>query len=190
MIDVFTIAFAVVVLVAVARWNRPVRSITAFFLALLTGAWIWANLRDSGWQEVWNEDAPEGVDPITRTMFWRGWPIAPFMLCLIHGNRFRSGGGEGLALVFDWLVLFLVLSLARFVCERCSLRRNRRAVGDITRRLRSRPPPAHVPPDLRHAAGPLHVDRALLPGSSYDSTSSIFNFTSGDTPKGVDGSRI
>ena len=53
MVEVLTIAIAVVILAAVARWIRPVRPITAFFLASLTGAWIWANLRDSGWQEVW-----------------------------------------------------------------------------------------------------------------------------------------
>jgi hypothetical protein len=123
---VFTIAIAVVLLVAVARWHRPVRPITAFCLALLTWAWIWANLRNSGWQEVWNERAPEGLDPVTKAMFYRGWPLAPFMLCIIHGLRFRPGGLEGLALVFDWLVLFLVLSLARFVCERSSRRRDGR----------------------------------------------------------------
>ncbi len=123
MVDVFTIAFAVFILFAVAKWNRPVRPITAFFLALLTGAWIWANLRTSGWQEVLNEGTPEGLDPVTKAMFWRGWPLAPVMLCLIHGNRLRPIGLEGLALVFDWLVLLLVLSLARFVWDRCSHRR-------------------------------------------------------------------
>ena len=126
MIDVFTIVVALVILVAVARWVRPVRPITAFFLALLAGAWLWANLRDPGWQEVWNEGTPEGVDPFTRAMFWRGWPIAPFMLCLIRSNRFRTGGGEGLAIVFNWLVLCLVLSLARLICERWSHRRDGR----------------------------------------------------------------
>jgi len=126
MVEVFTIAFAVVILVALARRNRPVRPTTAFFLALLTGAWIWANLRTSGWQEVWGEGAPDGLDPVTKAMFWRGWPLAPFMVCMIHGNRFRPSGLEGCALIFDWLVLFVVLSLARFVCARCSHWRDRR----------------------------------------------------------------
>jgi len=119
MVDVFTIVFALVILVAVARRLRPVRPITVFFLALLTGAWIWANLRASGWQEEWGGDIPEELDPVTKAMFYRGWPLAPFMFCIIYFNRFRPGGLEGLVLVFDWLVLIAALSLARFVCERC-----------------------------------------------------------------------
>ncbi len=121
---VFTIAIAVVSLVAVARRLRPDRPITAFCLALLTGAWIWANLRNSGWQEVWGGDIPEELDPVTKAMFYRGWPLAPFMVCIIYFNRFRPGGLEGLVLVFDWLVLIAALSLARFVCERCCHRRD------------------------------------------------------------------
>jgi len=119
MLEVLTIAIAVVILAAVARWIRPVRPIIAFFLASLTGVWVWANLRNSGWQEVWNERAPEGLDPVSKAMFYRGWPLAPFMVCIIYFNRFRPGGLEGLVLVFDWLVLIAALSLASFVCERC-----------------------------------------------------------------------
>jgi hypothetical protein len=119
MVEVLTIAIAVVILAAVARWHGPVRTITVFFLAALTVLWVWANLRTFGWQEVWNERAPEGLDPVTRAMFYRGWPLAPFMVCIIYFNRFRPGGLEGLVLVFDWLVLIAALSLARFVCERC-----------------------------------------------------------------------
>jgi hypothetical protein len=126
MVDLFTIVFAVVILVVVARRIRPVRPITVFFLALLTGAWIWANLRDSGWQEEWGGDIPERSDPVTKAMFYRGWPLAPFMVCLIYFNRFRPSGLEGLVLVFDWLVLIAALCLARFVCERCFHWRDRR----------------------------------------------------------------
>ena len=124
MLYIFTIALSVVILAAVARWIRPVRPVTAFFLALLTGVWVWANLRTTGWQEVWGNDIPEGLDPVTKAMFYRGWPLAPFMLCVIHRNRFSPGGS--LALVFDWLVLFAALCLARFVCERCFHWRDRR----------------------------------------------------------------
>jgi hypothetical protein len=120
MVDVFTIVFALVILVAVARRLRPVRPITMFFLTLLTGAWIWANLHDFGWEEKWGNDFPEGLDPVTKAMFYRGWPLAPFMVCLVYFNRFHAGSGVGLVLVFDWLILIAALSLARFVCERCS----------------------------------------------------------------------
>jgi len=121
---VFTIAFAIVILAAVARRVFPARPLTVVFLSLLTGAWIWANLRDSGWQEEWGNDFPEGLDPVTKAMFYRGWPLAPFMVCIIYFNRFRPGGLEGLVLVFDWLVLIAALSLARFACEQCCHRRD------------------------------------------------------------------
>jgi hypothetical protein len=84
MVEVFTIAFVIVILAAVARRVFPARPITVFFLSLLTGAWIWANLRDSGWQEEWGSDFPEGLDSVTKTMFYRGWPLAPFMVCVIY----------------------------------------------------------------------------------------------------------
>lgn len=126
MIYVFTIGFAVVILVAVARWNRPVRPLTAVFLALLTGAWIWANLRNTGWQEELGGDIPEGLDPVTEAMFYHGWPLAPFMLCVFHHMRLRAGPITRLALVFDLLLFSLILSLARFVWERCSRRRDGR----------------------------------------------------------------
>lgn len=119
MVDVFTIVLAIVILVAVARWKRPVRPITAFILGLITAAWIWANLHDFGWEEEWGNDFPDGLNPFTKAMFYRGWPVAPFMICLIERNRFQASGLEEVVLVFDWLVLFLALVLARFVCERC-----------------------------------------------------------------------
>jgi hypothetical protein len=118
MVEVLTIAVAVVILAAVARRVFPARPIAVFFLSLLTGAWIWANLSESGWQEEWGNDFPEGLDPVTKAMFYRGWPVAPFMVCIIYFNRFRPGGLEGFALVFDWFVLFVALSLARLICER------------------------------------------------------------------------
>jgi hypothetical protein len=129
---------AVLALVVVARWGRPVRLTTAFLLAVLTVAWIWANLRTSGWQEAFSVRTPDGLDWVTRSMFWRGWPLAPAMFCLIHGLRFRPNGSERWALVFDWLVLFIILLLARFASERCSFRRTKNSDG--TTRTQGGPP--------------------------------------------------
>jgi hypothetical protein len=129
MVDVFIIAVAVIILATVARRPVPVRPMTVFILALLTGAWIWANLRASGWQEVFNEGAPRGLDPVTKAMFWRGWPLAPCMVCIIYFNRIQPSGLEGSVLVIDWIVLLIVLFLARFVCERCSRWRAGRALN-------------------------------------------------------------
>ena len=41
--------------VRAARRPHPVHQTTAILLTLLTGVLLWANLRNSGWQEVWNE---------------------------------------------------------------------------------------------------------------------------------------
>ena len=83
---------AVSTLVRATRRPHPVHPTTAILLTLLTGVLLWANLRNSGWQEVWNERAPEGLDPVTKAMFYRGWPLATFMICIICFNRFRLGG--------------------------------------------------------------------------------------------------
>ena len=115
--NILLITFAIVTLAAVARSKHPVRPTTAAFLALLTGGWIWANLRDSGWQDVLNEDTPAKLDPVTKAMFWRGWPLAPVMICETYFNRLQPSGIEGVALIFNWLVLLVILSLAKFVCK-------------------------------------------------------------------------
>ena len=117
--DLFTIAAAVAALAVVARRRRPIRPGVAFLLALIAGAWLWANLRDAGWQAEWGgEAAPAELDPITRSMFYRGWPLSPFMFCLMHGLRFHPVGVEGLTLAFDWLVLLASLFSTRFACDR------------------------------------------------------------------------
>jgi hypothetical protein len=109
---------AVLTLVRAARRPHPVHPTTAILLTLLTGVLLWANLRNSGWQEVWNERAPEGLDPVTKAMFYRGWPLAPFMVCLIHGLRFHSSGVEGCVLVLDGVLFLVALYATKAACER------------------------------------------------------------------------
>ena len=109
---------AVLPLVRAARRPHPVHPTTAILLTLLTGVLLWANLRNSGWQEVWNERAPEGLDPVTKAMFYRGWPLAPFMVCLTHGLRFHSSGVEGCVLVLDGVLFLVALYATKAACER------------------------------------------------------------------------
>jgi hypothetical protein len=109
---------AVLPLVRAARRPHPVHPTTAILLTLLTGVLLWANLRNSGWQEVWNERAPEGLDPVTKAMFYRGWPLAPFMVCLTHGLRFRFSGVEGCVLVLDGVLFLVALYATKAACER------------------------------------------------------------------------
>ncbi|WP_165225332.1 hypothetical protein [Aquisphaera insulae] len=122
MVDGLVIALAVFTLVAVTRRLHPARPIPVVILTGLSAAWTWANLRDPGWEEVWIESAPRELNPITRALFYRGWPLAPFMLCIIHGNRFRPDGFESWAMVIDRLVLLAALWLARLGCDRLAIR--------------------------------------------------------------------
>ena len=105
MVEVLTIGIAVVILAVVARSIRPVRPITALFLASLTVVWVGANLLASGWQEECGGEIPEALDPVTKAMFFRGWPLAPFMVCITYFNRVHPSGLEGSVVVLDWLVL-------------------------------------------------------------------------------------
>jgi hypothetical protein len=113
-------AMAFLVLIRAVRRPHPVHLTTTILLTLFTGILLWANLRPTGWQEElgWI-DTPTGLDPITKAMFWRGWPLSPFMICLIHGMRFRPDGIEGCVLVFDGVLFLVALFAAKAVCESC-----------------------------------------------------------------------
>jgi len=112
-------AMAFLVLIRAVRRPRPVHLTTTILLTLLTGILLWANLRPTGWQEEWGMvEAPAGLDPVTKAMFWRGWPLSPFMFCL-DGLRVRSSGIEGCVLVFDGVLFLVVLFAAKAVCEGC-----------------------------------------------------------------------
>jgi hypothetical protein len=123
---------AVLTLVHVARRPHPVRPTTAILLTLLTGVLLWANLRDSGWHAVWNEDAPEGLDPVTKAMFYRGWPLAPFNFCLVHGLRFHPSGLEQCVLALDGVVFLVALFTTKAACEPLLAWRRRRDLGRIS----------------------------------------------------------
>jgi hypothetical protein len=102
LVDLCIGLMAVLALVHVTRRPRPVHRTTAFLLALISGVLLWANLRPTGWQEgLGGVDPPEALDPVTRALFWRGWPLSPCMVCLVHGLRFHPSGVEQCALVLD-----------------------------------------------------------------------------------------
>jgi hypothetical protein len=111
---------AVLVLVRVACRPRPVHRTTAIVLTLVCGALLWANLRPTGWQaELGGVETPETLNPVTKAMFWRGWPLSPCMICLSHGMRFRPDGFEGCALVLDAVLFVVALLATKAICERC-----------------------------------------------------------------------
>jgi hypothetical protein len=120
-VDCSVIGMAILILIRAVRWPHPVHLTTTILLTLLTGILLWANLRPTVWQEEFGGgiDAPTGLDPITKAMFWRGWPLSPCMICLIHGMKFHPSGIEGCVLVFDGGLFVAALFAAKAMCERC-----------------------------------------------------------------------
>jgi uncharacterized membrane protein HdeD (DUF308 family) len=118
-IDWSVIGVALLILIRAARRPQPVHRTTAILLTLLTGILLWANLRPSGWQEEFGGESPPELDAITRTMFWRGWPLSPCMFCLMHGMRFHPSGIERCVLIFDGVLFLVALFAAKAVCESC-----------------------------------------------------------------------
>src|SRR3954466_14163243 len=120
-VDCSVIGISILILIHAARRPHPVHQTTVILLALLTGNLLWANLRPSVWQEEFGGpiDASTWLDPITKAMFWHGWPLSPCMICLFHGMRFRPSGIEGCVLVFDGVLFLVALFAAKAVCESC-----------------------------------------------------------------------
>ncbi len=116
-VDCSVIGMALLILIRAARWPRPVHRTTAIFLTLLTGVLLWANPRRSGWEEFGG--TPMELDPITKEMFWRGWPLSPCMICEYRQMRFHPSGIEGCVLVFDGALFLAALFAAKAMCERC-----------------------------------------------------------------------
>ncbi len=119
-VDCSVIGMAILILIRAARRPHPVHRTTAIFLTLLTGVLLLANLRPTGWQEEFGGvDSPLELDTITKAMFWRGWPLSPCRVCLIHGMRFHPSGIEQCVLVFDGGLFVAALFAAKAMCERC-----------------------------------------------------------------------
>jgi hypothetical protein len=117
-IDWSVVAVALLILIRAARRPQPVHRTTAILLTLLTGILLCANLRPTGWQEEFGGDSPLELDAITRTMFWRGWPLSLCMACLVHGLKFHPSGVEQCVLVFDAFLFVVAVFITRAVCER------------------------------------------------------------------------
>jgi hypothetical protein len=130
---------ALMVLFRVLLRPRPVRRTTAVLLTLVAGLMLWANLRPTGWQGEFGLATPTGLDAITGAMFWRGWPLSPCMVCLIHGMKLHPSGSQWV-LVLDSAIFAICLFAAKAVCERCLHWRDRRMrVGGAAGRTQRMP---------------------------------------------------
>lgn len=112
------VLLALIVLFCTMRWRPQVRLTTAVVLALVTGILVWANLRPTRRYIEFGLATPTELDPLTAAMFWRGWPISPSSVCLIHGMRFHPSGVEQCALIFDGVLFAAVLFAVRTASER------------------------------------------------------------------------
>jgi hypothetical protein len=118
-IDYFITSVAILALVCAVRRTHPVHLSTIILLTLLTGILLWANLRPTGWQEeLGGVDSPAELDPLTKAMFWRGWPLSPCMFCLVYGLRFRPTGVEQCVLALDGILFVAALFATKGLSER------------------------------------------------------------------------
>jgi hypothetical protein len=103
---------------------------TAVFLLLTAGLLSWANLRETGWQrELGDLEPPAGLDPITQRMFYRGWPLSPFMVCMFHGMKWHPEEGRvHMALALDAIIFVVVLFAVGAICERLFRRRKNEVI--------------------------------------------------------------
>jgi len=118
-VDATISLLAILVLLRAVRRPQRVHLTTAALLTLVTGILLWANLRPTGWQREFGLGTPAELDPIAAAMFWRGWPLSPCMVCLVHGMRFHPGGSPWVALVFDGVLFVVALFAAKAICECC-----------------------------------------------------------------------
>ena len=124
--DAIVILVGIVITVGVMEYPRRVYLPTGIMLMLVAGTLLWANLRTTGWQKALNVLPPEELDLVARSMFFRGWPISPFMTCQTHGMIFDpSEIGVHWILILDAAVFVVALGFVRIVGEFCLRKRDK-----------------------------------------------------------------
>jgi hypothetical protein len=116
-VDAIVCLAALIVAGCLARWPQSVRPTSAVLMTLGAAILLWANLRPTGWDHEFQCLPPQGLDPITQALFWRGWPLCPCMFSLIIGLKFHSDGAS-FALLFDAVVFLANLIAVKVVSER------------------------------------------------------------------------
>jgi hypothetical protein len=102
-----------------------------FVLVMAAAAALaWMNLRVSSAVHEMNLDpkgTPLGLDPVTYYMFFRGWPLSPFEVCIFHGMKFHPEESPvRFVLVLDLavagVVLFCVAVLSEWLIRRSAIK--------------------------------------------------------------------
>ena len=124
--DAMVTLFAVALLVCVMRYPQRVDLATGAFLVLVAGILLWANLRPTRWESEFDVLPPKQLASFTQKMFWRGWPVCPWMFC---GWRHMGFDAEGCfveaAFVVNGVIYAVVLIAAKVMFEWCFRRRRK-----------------------------------------------------------------
>ena len=145
-VDSVAIALALLLLASIIRRPEPVHVTTAIALTAVTGILLWANLRPTPWEEKFGQSAPENLDLVTKRMFWRGWPLCPFMVCPYrHMTFLPEEGFVQEALIYDGVLLVAALLATKFLCEWSLRRRRRESLAGSSRLQKVRPPLVSIP---------------------------------------------
>jgi hypothetical protein len=131
-LDAFLVLAAIAFLLFILGYPRRAHPATYVVVALVGAALLWANLRDNGYQRRYLLQGPDAsdvtLDPITYSMFLRGWPICPSMVCLqnLRTSHFKGDPTPQIALFIDGAVFVVAVVVVRFVCEWCVRKREQR----------------------------------------------------------------
>jgi hypothetical protein len=97
---------------------------------------VWLNLRiNPEARSAFNIDnAPNDVDPVTRFLFFRGWPFTPCMYCFLSG-KWHPDATVQMAAFADLLILIGGVIIVGFIYEWYFRRRHGRgqSVSNQTR---------------------------------------------------------
>jgi len=91
------------------------RHVTTFVLVVATATGlVWMNLRVASAVGEMNFDpirvTPLELDSVTHYMFFRGWPLSPYEVCVFHGMRFHPEESPvRFVLVLDFAVAGMVI---------------------------------------------------------------------------------
>jgi hypothetical protein len=146
-VDAVVILAAIVVVVGVMEYPRRVHLATGILLTVVAGLLLWANLRPTRWEKEFGVSTPDQLDPVAKSMFCRGWPLSPCLICIHHHMTVDpSDPAIYLALTSDGIVFVAALFVTRGICGLCFRRRGRPIINTL--------PSPPQPPNTRPLARP------------------------------------
>src|SRR6266436_4783196 len=78
---------------------------------------LWLNMRTPEWAKAYNTNSPpEDVDPLTRLLFFRGWPFTPCGYCVLSG-KWHTDRYAQMAAMADVAVFLLAVVTTGMICE-------------------------------------------------------------------------